>query len=161
MCIQNGYQYIYYPTLWRKTAFAVCRLYGVYRDRRGGCAGCILRYNCYLLPRLDLASPASSAGAGVSENRKCRDWQLLSPAAAGHHTGRVLSIVSRSSHHPDSDTDTDILWCIMKTLSQLYILFLSEIIKLWLKIEVKGRQKLVSYFYQCLVYLKIYICCFR
>ena len=48
-------------------------LYGVYRDRRGGCAGCILRYNCYLLPRLDLASPASSAGAGVSENRKCRD----------------------------------------------------------------------------------------
>ena len=28
------------------------------------------------------------------------------PAAAGHHTGRVLSIVSRSSHHPDSDTDT-------------------------------------------------------
>ena len=31
------------------------------------------------------------------------------PAAAGHHTGRVLSIVSRSSHHPDSDTDTDTL----------------------------------------------------
>ena len=31
------------------------------------------------------------------------------PAAAGHHTARVLSIVSRSSHHPDSDTDTDTL----------------------------------------------------
>ena len=54
-----------------KTVCAVCRLYGVYRDRRGGCAGCILRYNCYLLPRLDLASPASSAesgrGRGVGE----------------------------------------------------------------------------------------------
>ena len=96
-----------------KTVCAVCRLYGVYGDRRGGCAGCILRYNCYLLPRLDLASPASSAESGRWPGPGCRRIESAEtdncspPAAAGHQTARVLSIVSRSSHHPDSDTDTD------------------------------------------------------